>query len=927
MFGEVVRAHRRRLGLTQEELAERTGISVRSIRNLEAGRIHTPRIGTLRVLADAFELEGAERDRLLTLSAETTPGAAPHPAAVSPGGQSAARFSLPPDTAMFTGRTAELSAITATVTQAAQRGGVVAIHAIDGMPGIGKTTLAVHAAHQLADRYPDGQMFVDLHAHTPGLAPTNPVDALADLLRADGVDPRQLPDGLDARTALWRDRMTSRQALLVLDNVQSTGQVAPLLPGSNTVLVLITSRRRLGDLRYAAHLHLNVLAHADAVAMFLRLAPHAADEPNAVDAAVELVQMCDYLPLAIAILASRYADHPTWTMTDLLADFQAGRQRLLTVKSEQATVHAAFDLSYHHLPAKRQRFFRLLGLTPGVDIDGYAAAALTATTVDDAAEQLDELYNDHLLDETSPRRYRMHDLVRAYTHAHATNTEPDHVRQRAVDRLLDYYQHTAHHADTLITAKIRPGTVGIAAPAATPDLSDWDHALAWLRAERPNLEACLRHATIGQQHHRIVGLTASLATLLHRDGPWNRAAELYENAASSATRTGDQAGHAYALHELGRVRRMAGDYPAAADLLRQALTSYIETGDWHGQATTLHQLGIVRMQVGDYPAASDLLHQALTHYTETSDWQGQAQALHDLGFVRLLTGDYPAAAHLLHQALTSYTETGDQLGQANTLHALAGVRLLTGDYAAAADLLHQALTINRGIGNRLGQAHTLHELAVVRLLTGDYTAADDLLHQALTSFTDIGSKRGQASSLRSLGVVRRLVGDYPSADDLLQQALTLCTEIGERHGQAVTWTQLGAVRYLTGDHTEAEDLLEQALTALQDIGAADDEADTLNHVGTLRRLTGYPDQAHTHHAKALTLARSIHHRLHEAHALEGLGRTALDLGDPNTATTHLHQALHLYQQLGVPEAHNVAATLTDLDRTTDQHDQTAPDAK
>lgn len=915
MFGEVVRGHRRRRAWTQEVLAERTGISVRSIRNIEAGHIHTPRAGTLRLLADAFELEGAERDRFFSLSQEAATSAA-----ASPVGQRAARFSLPPDVAGFTGRTAELAAIAATATRTAPRVGVVAIHAIEGMPGVGKTTLAVHAAHQLADRYPDGQVFVDLHAHTSGLSPADPADALADLLRADGVDPRQLPDSLDARAALWRDRMAGRRALIVLDNVRSTVQVSPLLPGSDTVLVLITSRRRLGDLPHAAHLHLNVLPHTDAVRMFTRLAPRAADEPGADNAVAELVQMCEYLPSAISILASRYAAHPTWTTHDLLAEFRTTRERLLTVKSENATVNAAFDLSYQHLPPQRQRFFRLLGLTPGVDIDCYAAAALTGTNLEDAIGNLDELYNDHLLDETGPRRYRMHDLVRAYTRVRATATEPDHARERAVDRLLAYYEHTAKHADALIADYDRPAATSTSVPAARPDLSRWDDALAWLRIERPNLEACLQYATSGRRYHRVVGLAAGLSTLLHRDGPWSQAADLYERAAYAAARTGDRVGQATALQNLGTVRRLAGDNPTADNLLHQALTIYTETGNRHGEANTLTELGRVRRVEGDYPAANDLLCRALTIHVETGNRLGQASTLNTLANLRWLAGDYTAAADMLCQALAIHTETGNRHGQATTLYELGVVRWLTGDYPAADTLFHEALTIYIETGNLYGQASALSSLGVARRLIGDYSAAADILCQALSICKEIGSRHGQANTLHHLGVVRRLTGDHVAAESLLNQALASYTEIGHRHGEALTWTQLGVVRYLTGEYSEAEDLLQQAVAVLKEIGVPDDEAEALNHLGTLCRLTARPDKADIYHTEALTLSRRIRHRLHEANALEGIGRAALDQGDPMTATSHLRQALHLYQELGLPEANEVAATLQDIEPAPDDRD-------
>jgi tetratricopeptide (TPR) repeat protein len=823
------------------------------------------------------------------------------------GEENAVRFSLPPDTIAFTGRTDELAAITATVTDAAASGGVVAIHAIDGMPGIGKTALAVHAAYRLADRYPDRRLFVDLHAHTPGQQPTDPTDALADLLRADGVDPRQLPDGLDARAALWRHRMSDKQALLVLDNVASTAQITPLLPGSPTVAVLITSRRQLGDLRHAAHLHLKVLPAADAVAMFLRLAPSAATEPDAV---ARLVGLCEFLPLAIGITASRFAARDTWTMTDLLTEIQDSRSRLLTVKSEDTIVAVAFDLSYRYLPSERQRFFRLLGLTPGVDFDGHAAAALTDTTHQEAVAQLDELYNDHLLDETAPHRYRMHDLIRAYAHTLTITTDPDHVREHALDRLLDYYQHTADRADTLIAHRHRSTAVPIAVVARA--LSGWDDATTWLRTERPNLLACLYHATTHNQHRRVLALTAGLTTTLINDGPWATAADLHHHAATAAARDGDRAGRAHALYQLGIVRRLIGDFAGAEDLLRQALDVYRAIDHRLGKANAVYELGSVGWYTGDYSTADDLLRQALRLYGALGHRLGQATALRELGATVLATGDYPGASDLLRQALDLYRAIGHRHGQANTLHELAAVRSLTGDYPAADDLLRHALELFRALGHRLGQAGVLQQQGIVRKLTGDYPGADDLFRQALELYTTLGSRQGRANVLHSLATLRRLTGDYLSAEDLFRQALDICCAIGHRHGQANAWTQLGVVRYLAGDHAGAEALLQQALTALHDTGARAGEAHALNHLGTLRRLTGHPDQAHTHHQQALALARGIQHQLEEGRALEGLGRATLDLGDLNTAATDLCQALNLYQQLGAPEATRLAADLADL---------------
>jgi hypothetical protein len=323
--------------------------------------------------------------------------------------------SLPADTAAFTGRGEQIERMSAAAVAAAGAGRVVAIHAIDGMPGVGKTTLAVHVGHRVADQFPDRQLFVDLHAHTPGQRPADPADVLAMLLAADGVDPRYLAESLDGRAAMWRDRMASKRVLLILDNAASSAQVAPLLPGSAGCLVLVTSRRYLGDLPSAlTPVPLDVLLPVEAEAMFISLAGRAGAERAKV---AEMVTMCGYLPLAISLLASVFRRHQSWTMEYLIAETRA---RLLTVTAENRNnrnVAAAFNLSYQYLTAPQQRFFRHLGLNPGDDIEPFAAAALTGLPLDAVTGLLDELHGDRLLNEPAPGRYRMHNLIHEYARA------------------------------------------------------------------------------------------------------------------------------------------------------------------------------------------------------------------------------------------------------------------------------------------------------------------------------------------------------------------------------------------------------------------------------------------------------------------------------------------------------------------------------
>jgi tetratricopeptide (TPR) repeat protein len=810
---------------------------------------------------------------------------------------------------VFVGRDKEMDLIDAAVANAAQAGERVALHTIDGMPGSGKTALAVHVAHRLAERFPDGQLFFDLHAHTPGHAPVQPSEALAELLAADGVDPRFLPATVDGRAGLWRDRTAGRRQLLVFDNAASTRQVVPLLPGSPGSLVLVTSRRSMGDLPSAVPMLLDVLAPDEATAMFVRLAPRAADDPAAV---AELVAACGHLPLAISIVASLYLRHPAWTITDLHGEVQRSAGGPLMVAAENRTVAAVFDLSYQHLPADQQRFFRLLGLHLGVEVDAYAASALTDTSPDQAARRLDQLHHHRLLEEPAYRRYRMHDLIRAHAHTLSTATDPTEMRDDAVRRLLDFYQHTAARADAHLARHTRPATATMDPPAAAPQITSWEQAATWMRAERANLLACIQHTTTAGLPARTTRLTAAVASLLHTDGPWNQAVDLHRAAVTAAQRLGDQRARAGALHDLGYALLLTGAAPGAADQLSRTLELFRTLGDRRGVANTLDNLGAVRLRIGDYPGAADLHGQALDLHQALGDRRGEAVALGALGSVQLTFGNYPGAADLLGRALNLHRSLGDRRGEARVLRELGSIRRLTGDYPGAADLHQRSLDLHQALGDRHGEAVALGVLGSIRSATGDYPGATDLLGRALDLHRAIGSRLGEAFTLDMLGIVRRLTGDYPGAFDLHHRSLDLLQEVGSQHDQAIVSTHLAVVAYVSGDHLGAADLLQRALTVVRAVSAPDDEAEAMNHLAIVHRLTGQPDRAQALHHQALGIARNIHYRLEEAHAREGIGRAALDQVATATATIHLRQALDIFQHLGVPDATRVSADLATL---------------
>lgn len=786
-FGDLLRSLRMAAGLTQEELAEAARVSYRSISDLERGVSRFPRRDTARLLADALGLAGDDRARFEAAARGRPPAAGNVVPRPLPGGIAAATRALPRDIASFTGREPEIESILAAVSGAGA-GGVVDICAIDGMAGIGKTALAVHAAHRLAGGFPDGQVFLPLHGHTPGHQPVDPADALASLLQAAGIPAQYIPDGLEPRALLWRDRLAGRRMLLVLDNAASSGQVAPLLPGDGECRVLVTSRRHLGDLPGAVTpVLLGALTPAQAADMFTRLVPHAACSPGEV---AEVVRLAGFLPLAISLLARLFARHQSWTLADLAADTRAS---LLTLTAERDSVAAAFETSYRHLDPARQRLFCLLGLHPGTITEPYAAAALAGTSPTEAARLLDALHGEGLLTEASHRRYGMHDLLRRYARDHAADLPGS---EQAVKRLLDYYQYAAARADALLAFQSQPGPA-LAAPTgrfATPGLEDEDQALAWARAERASLLACLDHVTRTAQHARVIALTGGIAGLLRRDGPFAEAITRHTVAAQAAARLGDRLGQANALTQIGSVRWRMGDCPGAVQALEQALHIYRDLGDRLGQANALLWLGGTLRSTGDYQGGVQVLEQALDIYRDLGDRPGQAGALLDLGRPPQTSGDYQGSVQALEQALEICLDLGDRIGQADAFVHLGVARRRTGDYPGAAQGMEQALRIYRDVGSRPGVAKALNEKGTLYRVMGEVMQAEECHRQALELARGITSFQDEARALAGLGRCAMASGHATQAGVLLRQAL----EIFQRIGAAEAQDLLSEVNALNG---------------------------------------------------------------------------------------------------------------------------------
>jgi tetratricopeptide (TPR) repeat protein len=835
-----------------------------------------------------------------------------HPAASHP--PVAVANTLPRDTAAFTGRADELRTLREAIVQSADSTKVIAIHAIDGMPGVGKTALAVHAGHLLADRFPDGQLFVDLHAHTANRGPVNPTDVLFALLSGDGMHPEKIPAELDARAAQWRARMAGKRVLMVMDNAEGHAQVEPLLPGTAGCLVLVTSRRRLTGLS-ARHttvtLALDNLSPDQAAELFIRLiGRHLADnETQAVD---ELVRLCGYLPLAISLLAARLRPERLWKVTDLVTDLADAQDRLAQMYAEDIAVRAAFDMSYSKLPAARQRFFRRLGLHPGTEIDAYAGAALDGITVADSRRHLEALYEDHLLDQPVRGRYRLHDLIGEYART-CLAEEPQADRDQATTRVLDYYQCAASIANQFIDPR---AAIAAREPVdqrvPLPAFVNADQAVAWLRREIENLFGCVTYARTHDLPARIVGLSVALAAFLGRTGRWQQGIVLHSMAALAARESGDQAIQARALYSRGVLLRRTGDYAGAIAVVGEALYIYQQLRDLHGTADVLNELGTIHRLTGRCPEAATILERALVIYQETNDPLGRARTLDKLAAVRWLTDDCPGAAEALEEALAIYADHDEPWGRTQVLFDLGVVRRMTCDYAAARRSLQEALAVYEGLGDRLGQANAQHNLGVVRWMTADYLGATQALEEAFATYQDLGNRHGQANTFKHLGIVRSLTDDLPGAAIALQQSLTIYTTLGDQLGRAAALQHLGEVKRLAGNLAAAAQDLEQALILYRTLDNRLGEAEVLNYTGVLLLDCGDAPVALSHHRLALRLAREVHSLLEEAHALDGAAQCALYEHDADSAAVHLSQAVQIYERIGTAEATRAAAQLAEL---------------
>jgi tetratricopeptide (TPR) repeat protein len=810
-------------GFTYRGLAAAAGWSHGIIGEYLSGRVLPPtgRFDTLIALLGASSAEqgalATARDRV---EENRRQASGPRAAAGGGAGQSCppVPHQLPMDVRGFTGRARQLADLDALLDCEGPRPAAL-ICAVAGTAGVGKTALAVHWAHRIAGRFPDGQLYADLRGYDPQ-RPLAPAEALARFLRGMGVDGDQIPADEAELAARYRTMLAGRRMLVVLDNAHRADQVRPLLPGSPSCFVLVTSRDDLAGLVArdgAGRVSLDPLPAGEAVTLLRALiGPRVDAEP---EAAAALAERCARLPLALRIAAELAAARPDMTVADLLDGLQDEQDRLdlLEVAEDPRTaVRSVFSWSCQHLTRDAAHAFSLLGLHPGPDTDDYALAALAGVPLRRARALLGELARAHLVAPACQGRYSMHDLLRAYAAERAAETLGPAERDTARNGLFGYFLSTAAAAmDTLFPHErsLRPHPPPAAAPA--PPVTEPAAAARWLDQQRPALTAAAVFAAGHGWPEHSVGLSRVLWRALEVGGHYTEALAIHSAAAEAATADGARAS---VLANLGSIHWWLGNHRTAQEYFEQSLAGHREAGEADGEARALGRLGLVCERLGDYPAALARMREALAICRRTGNRYGEGSHLINLGTLHRRLGHYTEAAEHQRAAAAVFTELGEIRLEGYALGNLGATDSLLGRHPEALAHLHRALANCRRAADRGGEGSALGTIGAVYRRLRSYPEALDYLHRALAISRETGDRSLETETLSALGDTLHDMGEARTALAQYRGALALASQAGDRFEQARALD--GAARALAtaGQRGQARAHWQQALAIFSDLG-------------------------------------------------------------------------------------------------------------
>jgi DNA-binding SARP family transcriptional activator/tetratricopeptide (TPR) repeat protein len=773
---------------------------------------------------------------------------------------------LPPETAEFVGRDQELGLLTG------ERGSIPGIAIIEGMPGVGKTALAVRAARLASAQYPDGTLYLNLHSHDPGSPSLDPAEALHRLLQMLSVPAAQIPETIGDRTALWRAHLSRRRAVVILDDAAGHDQIFPLLPVSSRCLMLITTRRRLPDFGGAHSLILDVLSAGEAITLFRRIMgeSQAADEDQ-IEAAVRL---CGRLPLAIQLTASRIAQDGPQSLSGLIDELSQSAARLGEAGAGPPEVTAAFDLSYRALEPDHQRFFRRLGVSPCASFSLPTSAALGGCTLAEAEKALVALLDYHLLAPAPGGQFRFHDLIHGYAVARATRDDPEADQRQAVSRLLDYYLHTADLADRVLHPfRHRAPAQVTHLPAGGPALGTQEDAAAWLESEWFNILQAARFAGWHEWKQKCADLVCLLADFMEIRAYWGDASAAHALALQASRDIADPARIAQASLALSAVRQQTGQHEPAIALAEEAAAIYRILADRRGEAASLDQIGLAHQRTARSREALAYFSEARILYHAAAYPRGVADTLSHSGIACWHLGRYPEAHAHMRAALSLYRDVGDRRGEAKVLNNLGRVHLYHGYHRDALDAYQKSLQIFRVIGGAQNEA---------------------ILHQ-------------------NIGSVHRYKGSHQEALAAYRQALTIYRDIGDLPDEAEVLNDIGAIYQSAACCDEALVHHQKARLIAEDIGIPSQQLIALRMIADIHRGSGRSGEALDHYHAALRLAREIGDPYEEGKTLEGIAESALSTHGSDAARIVFRQVLDIFERLGVPEAESARIRLETID--------------
>jgi tetratricopeptide (TPR) repeat protein len=729
---------------------------------------------------------------------------------------------LPRDAPAFTGREKELSRLVGLA-----EGGSVVVTAIGGTAGVGKTALAVHAAHKLLAEFPDGHLYADLHGYTEGKEPAEPGEVLELFLRRLGVPAEEMPNGTEDRSGLLRQLLAARKVLMVLDNARAEAQVRPLLPGAGRSLVLVTSRSVLAGLETNDRINLDVLPKTEAAAMLSRLigTARATAQPEMV---TRLAELCGRLPLALRVAGQLLAVHPVWPVSRLAEMLASEQDRLAQLGAGDLQVQAAFKISYMQLAQQDGRLFRLLGLHPGPSFTAAAAAALAAVDEDTAGAVLDRLLEVALVSEVGSGRFEMHELLRLFAQNTCRNADDQAARNSAVDRLRSYYASLAEELDSILKWHVRREAKWPSRQTGKPSPS-LGEALARFEAERANLVAMIE-VTV-QQSATPVGLAAqrdcdfTIITLAEHMEEWLAFLRYYKDmliiekaALAAAQRVLDFFAAVTFLHHLGMAYEGLLQFEEALSCYERALAFFSGHGETGSIGNILNSLGNTYSKLGQFEDALSCYEQDLEICRSSGDRHGEGTTLNNVGTACTELRRFEEAVDFHQQALAIFREEDYRYQEGTTLMKLGDAHDDMRQFGEAADFYQQALVIFQETEDRRNESITLGNLGNVYGKLRQFGEAADCYQRAMVIFREAKDRRSEGITLKGLGDAHSDLQHFGEAAAYYRQALVLYRASGDRLKEGRALYKLGNAYQKMGQHDQAAACWREAAGAMRDAG-------------------------------------------------------------------------------------------------------------